>query len=351
MLVPVISRRPPPAPVAPVLRVLVAALALTACNYPGFPGAISPTPLETPTSPLLATLPHLQSSGCLESLSVLSESGYLDATPAQAGATVMRTWHVRNSGTCAWSTEYFLVPVEGQSFGLAPVPLAAPVAPGEETDLQVTLTAPAEPGWYSGGWALRSPQGHLLGAGNRPLRVRINVSSPPLEPTAVAYNFVDERCDASWVAASPSRPGRLLPCPGYDRDRGGWIGLDNAPRFSNGALDDEATLVLHPPYEDGGLLSGTYPPYTVQTGDQFRGILGCASGAPACAARVQLNVREADRLHPIGEWLVRASEAPLNLAVDLSFLAGHTPQFVLAVDADGAGEGDTVLWLQPRILR
>ncbi len=169
---------------------------------------------------------------------------------------------------------------------MEPIALATPVAPGEETDLRLTLTAPAEPGLHAGGWALRSPEGAMLGAGSRPLRVRINVGPVPPEPSSEVYNFAEQMCSARWVAASPSRPGRLLPCPGYDRDSGGSVTRLEAPRFSNGALDDEPALILHPPFEDGGLISGTFPATRVQAGDQFRVILGCSDDAPGCSAAV-----------------------------------------------------------------
>jgi hypothetical protein len=270
---------------------LTAAAVLAGCNYPGLRDSGRPTPIESPTAPPLATLPTPQASDCIEELTVLSESGYLDASAAGAGTAIERVWHVRNSGTCEWTTAYALVPVEGVSFGMEPITLATPVAPGEEADLRLTLTAPADPGLHSGGWALRSPEGALLGAGSRPLRVRINVGPAPAEPSTEVYNFASQMCSARWVAASPSRPGRLLPCPGYDRDQGGSVIRLDAPRFSNGALDDEPALILHPPFEDGGLISGTFPPFSVQAGDQFRAILGCSADAPGCSARPETRDR------------------------------------------------------------
>lgn len=331
--------------------VLIAAAVLAGCNYPGLRGSPRPTPIESPTSPPLATLPTPVASSCIEGLTVVGESGYLDASPAIAGTVVERIWHVRNSGTCEWTTGYALVPVEGLSFGMEPIALAAPVAPGQETDLRLALTAPAAPGLHAGGWALRSPEGAMLGAGNRPLRVRINVGPSPAEPSLEVYNFAEQMCSARWVAASPSRPGRLLPCPGYDRDHGGSVTRLDAPRFSNGALDDEPALILHPPFEDRGLISGTFPAFNVQAGDQFRVILGCSAGAPGCSARFQLNVREGEQLSPVAEWVIGEHDAPRNLVVDLSFLAGRTVEFAIGVDADGLGAPDAGLWLQPRLVR
>jgi len=345
------SIRPHPLRLAP-LAVLVAGMAvgLPSCNYPARPGNLQSTQPGSPTSTPVGTLPTPAASDCIEDLTVLAESGYLDATPAGAGQTVERVWHVRNTGTCTWTPDYVLVPVEGVSFRLSPLPLAETVAPNEETDLRLAVITPPSPGFYSGGWALRSPEGALLGAASRPLRVRVNVSPAPADPTTEVYNFVEHMCEARWVAGSPTRSGRLLPCPGYDRDQGGYVVRLEAPRFSNGALEDEPALILHPPSEAGGVISGTYPPYTVQPGDQFRVYLGCSAGSDGCQVRYQLNVREDEVLSPIAEWLVTGADAPRGLVVDLSFLAGRTVAFVLGVDADGPGASDAALWLQPRIV-
>jgi hypothetical protein len=323
---------------------------LAACNYPG-PG-LQATPRESPTSPPLASVPAPEISDCTDSLTVLAESGYLDATPVEPGQTVERVWRVRNSGTCTWTPQYELIPVEGPSFGVSPIPLSGPIAPGEETDLRLTVSAPTATGFYAGGWALRNPGGALLGAGSRPLRLRVNVSPPVPDPTRVVYGFFDHVCEARWVAASPTRAGRLLPCPGYDRDAGGFIAwVEEMPRFSNGATEDEPGLILHPPSEDGGLISGTFPAYRVEPGDQFRVLLGCSAGSSGCQARCQLNFRENDTLSPIAEWIIGEADGVRNIGVDLSFLAGRSVAFVLAVDADGPGASDATLWITPSIMR
>jgi hypothetical protein len=326
------------------------AVLLAACNYPG-PGLRARTaPPKSPTSPPLAVLPTAESSACLESLTVLAESGYLDATPVEAGQTVGRVWRVRNTGECTWTAEYELVPVEGFSFGVDPIPLGVVVAPGQETDLRLAVFAPATPGLYAGGWALRSPAGALLGAASRPLRLRLNVSTLLADPTRTVYNFVEQACEARWVASSPTRAGRLLPCPGYDRDVGGYVARIDIPRFSTGAVEDEPGLALHPPHEDGGLISGTYPLLAIQAGDQFRSLLGCSAGPSGCQARYQLNVRQGNILSPVAEWVIGEADGVRNIAVDLSFLAGQSVAFVLAVDADGPGASDSTLWIQPRIV-
>jgi len=346
------TTRHPPLRLAPLAILIVGmAVSLPSCNYPGRQDDLESTPPESPTSTPVGRLPTPAASECIEGLTVLGESGYLDATPAGAGQTVERVWHVRNTGTCTWTPDYVLVPVEGVSFRRSPLPLGETIAPNEETDLRLAVIAPPSPGFYSGGWALRSPEGALLGAASRPLRVRVNVGPAPADPTREVYNFVEHMCEARWVAGSPTRSGRLLPCPGYDRDEGGYVVRIEAPRFSTGILEDEPALVLHPPSEAGGLISGTFPSYNVQVGDQFRVLLGCSAGPAGCQARYQLNVREGDTLSPAAEWVVSEADGMRSLVVDLSFLAGRTVAFVLGVDADGPGAPDAALWLQPRIVQ
>lgn len=324
---------------------------VAACNYPG-PGARTQMPPARRVPDLRETVPATPpATDCIEGLTVLTETGYLDAAPVEAGQTVGRIWRVRNTGSCTWTPEYELVHVEGSSFGTTPIALGASVTPGEEVELRLAVFAPATPGLQSGGWALRSPSGSLLGAGSRPLRIRLNVGPPLPEPRRTIYSFIDHVCEARWVAASPERPGRLLPCPGYDRDTGGSLTWVEAPRFSNGVTEDEPGLVLHPPSEAGGLISGTFPEYRVEPGDQFRLLLGCGAGSPGCQARCQLNFREGDTLTPIAEWVIGEADGVRNLAVDLSFLAGRSVAFVLAVDGDGPGTSDATLWITPSIMR
>ena len=165
----------------------------------------------------------------------------------------------------------------------------------------------------------------------------MNVSPPLADPTRPIYNFVEHMCEARWVASSPTRAGRLLPCPGYDRDAGGFVARIDIPHFATGAVEDEPGLVIHPPQESGGLISGTYPLVSIGAGDQFRSLLGCSAGPAGCPARYQLNVREGDTLSPIAEWVIGEADGVRNIAVDLTFLAGRSVSFVLGVDADGPG--------------
>jgi hypothetical protein len=61
--------------------------------------------------------------------------------------------------------------------------------------------------------------------------------------------------------------------------------------------------------------------------------------------------RDGGELQMLGQWIETYDEKTRKLDVDLSTLAGHSVQFILAVQADGSSTDDAALWLAPRITR
>lgn len=86
-----------------------------------------------------------------------------DFTPGQS---FVKTWRLRNSGTCTWTSSYKLVFDHGDAMG-GPASLSLPglVHPGQMVDLSVNLTAPGAEGAYTGYWLLRTSEGALFGIG------------------------------------------------------------------------------------------------------------------------------------------------------------------------------------------
>ncbi len=84
-----------------------------------------------------------------------------DGTNFDANATFTKTWRLRNTGTCAWTTSYSLAFASGNSMsGPGSVGLAGNVNPGETVDISVNMTAPSSPGsYYTGYWKLRNAAG------------------------------------------------------------------------------------------------------------------------------------------------------------------------------------------------
>jgi hypothetical protein len=92
-----------------------------------------------------------------------------DDTTFQPGETFVKTWRLRNSGACTWTSSYSVVFFEGDSMG-SPASFTlteGQVDPGEELEISVELTAPQEPGTYRGDWKLRNPAGQSFGLGSK----------------------------------------------------------------------------------------------------------------------------------------------------------------------------------------
>lgn len=89
-----------------------------------------------------------------------------DGTNFAPGATFTKTWRLRNTGTCTWTTGYKLVFVSGAAMG-GPASQALPsnVAPNQTVDISVALTAPTTPGKHKGEWQLENASGARFGLG------------------------------------------------------------------------------------------------------------------------------------------------------------------------------------------
>jgi hypothetical protein len=118
-----------------------------------------------------------------------------DGTSYSPGGYFTKTWRLRNSGSCTWTSDYDLVFDSGSAMG-GPATLSLPgaVAPGQLIDLSVNLQAPLSNGSYLGYWKLQDAAGVRFGYGANsasPFWVRINVGPTPVpisvivEPTEV----------------------------------------------------------------------------------------------------------------------------------------------------------------------
>jgi len=86
-----------------------------------------------------------------------------DGTTYQPGDTFIKTWRLKNIGSCAWNTSYTLVFDSGEAMGgPASMALTGTVAPGQEIDISVALKAPDKDGKYRGYWQLRNAAGERL---------------------------------------------------------------------------------------------------------------------------------------------------------------------------------------------
>ncbi len=197
---------------------VVVLLAALACNLPGRTPIAVPTPTvplvggETPTAqptpgpgtPIPPSPPPAptvtEEGGCSLEVTFVEDVTVPDDTEFLPGTPFVKTWRVRNSGTCDWEDGTVLVFSSGdQMEGPNSVPVGAAAA-GSTVDISVNLTAPDEPGTYRGDWQLQTPDGVRFGT---PIYVRIVVPAPtetPMPTVVVTMPAVPHPFGPIWDA-------------------------------------------------------------------------------------------------------------------------------------------------------
>jgi len=270
-----------------------------------------------------------------------------DNTAIQPGQNFTKTWRLVNAGSCAWPAGTQAVFVDGNAMQGLPVPLGQVVEPGQTVDISVQLTAPSEPGTYRGLWMLANPNGRFgLGEhGGDPFWVQVLVMTPP---SGVVYKYAEHVCEAAWRSASGP-----LPCPGESGQPAGFVVTLGTPNLEN-RQEDALGLWTSPNYDEGGWISGTYPPYIVQPGDHFVSDVGCLADYPQCNLDFRLSYRptsDENLLVQLGSWHETYDGTIQRVNFDLSSLAGQEIKLILAVAGYGPPGQNAAFWLVPSIRR
>lgn len=169
-----------------------------------------------------------------------------DGTPFTPGATFTKTWRLKNTGSCSWSASYALVFDSGEAMGgPASLPLPGAVAPGQEIDLSVPLTAPAKTGTYRGYWRLRNAAGEMLpiekGYNGRSFFVEIQVK--PGASNSAAGKFAVTSASFNTQHSGTCAAGKYTVTATITVNKGGlvtytWIRSDGATSPANsGSLE------------------------------------------------------------------------------------------------------------------
>jgi hypothetical protein len=120
---------------------------------------LSPTPNLTITE--LFRVPT--DSNCTNLARFISET-IPDYTYIAPGTAFVKSWTLKNIGTCAWGEGYALVFDGGDPMGGPDsVSMTSEVPPGATNTFTVHLTAPATSGVFQGFWKIRAPQGVRFG--------------------------------------------------------------------------------------------------------------------------------------------------------------------------------------------
>ncbi len=271
-----------------------------------------------------------------------------DGTIFQPGATFTKTWRLKNIGTCTWTPSYSMVFVSGTQMGnTTTVSMPGTIAPGQTVDVSVPMTAPTTAGNYTGYWKFKNPSGVQFGIGyyaSGSWWVQISVQGS--SQTGVAYDFAANAEKAAWSSGAGS-----LSFPGADGDAKGYALRVINQKFESGVVASPAGLLVGPQQVTNGFIQGSYPAFTVQSGDRFQTTVGCAEGATSCYVSYSLQYISGGVVRTFWTWRERFEGLTYTANLDLSPLAGQNVQFVLYVNAYGSPVGDRALWGNPVILR
>jgi hypothetical protein len=273
------------------------------------------------------------------------------------GAQFVKTWRLKNIGSCIWTRDYDLVFSGGdQMGGAAVVPLTIEIPPGTLVDVSVNLTAPASEGTYTGYWQLRNAGSVLFGGGNDAngsfsVNIKVDAGDTTL------YDMADRYCRADWTNS------RLpLLCPSTIQDElMGFVYKEDSPRLETGERSDEPTLVTHPDMGgfmrfdflgEQGLVAGVFPDQLIENGDRFESVIGCLFGHEECNVLFYLLLQKPNGNYEIlASWQEYYDGKLTTVSVDLSEWAGREIGLILAVVANGSSQGDYAFWTHPRLVR
>ncbi len=126
----------------------------------------APTPLPPTPVPPTPIPPTPTASIPCDWMSFVADVTVPDGTTYAPVTTFVKTWRLKNIGTCTWTPSYSLVFVSGdQMGGPSSISLPGNVPPGYTVDVSVALTAPTAGGSYTGYWMLRNAMGSRFGSG------------------------------------------------------------------------------------------------------------------------------------------------------------------------------------------
>ncbi|MBC6936841.1 MAG: hypothetical protein DWB42_13525 [Chloroflexi bacterium] len=169
-----------------------------------------------------------------------------DDTPVVAGTAFTKTWLVENNGSITWTPGCRLVHTAGDPMTAATSVALPPLAPGQQGQISLVLTAPQMPGTRYTDWRFVDEQGRFFGD---ILYARVQNRMPP---TPVGKNDSYFLADVSIPDDTPIQPGAPFVKTWQVRNSGtlAW-GSGYTLRFVNGAPMTATTTLPLPPAQPG----------------------------------------------------------------------------------------------------
>ena len=122
----------------------------------------TPIPTDTPTVPVDASGATLTPLPC-DNASFVADITYPDGSEVTPEQDFVKTWKIKNTGTCIWGTGYTVIFAYGERMGGVSELLPAAVAPGEEVEVSVRFKAPTNTGEFTSTWRMANASNSPFG--------------------------------------------------------------------------------------------------------------------------------------------------------------------------------------------
>lgn len=135
----------------------------------------TPIPVYTPTqtvSPTISLTPSITPTITNTPIpcnwaKFVEDVSFPDGSEIAVNTDFVKTWRLKNIGSCTWNSSYRLIFASGNQMG-APASISltpGTVAPGGSVNISIPLTAPGSAGSYEGSFLLQAPDGTVFGIG------------------------------------------------------------------------------------------------------------------------------------------------------------------------------------------
>jgi len=111
---------------------------------------------------------------CENQLKFVEDLTVPDGTEMEPGQSFSKRWLVKNSGSCNWDRSYSLQLISGLALSADKIQALYPARQATEAVLEITFTAPDNPGRYNSWWQAYDPDGDRFGD---PVYLEISVTS------------------------------------------------------------------------------------------------------------------------------------------------------------------------------
>jgi hypothetical protein len=182
-----------------------------ATNTPG----VTPTAtvMSFPTATIGVLKTTAASSGGCDNAAYVSDVTIPDGTSLAVGSTFTKTWTIKNTGTCKWTSTYKLKYASGSQMNGTTTSIGSSVAPGGSINVSVTMTVPSTTGTYTGYWRMVNDSSTFFGGY---VTVNIVASSLPTGTATTTATITPAITNTPYiivVTATPNPASTTAPVP------------------------------------------------------------------------------------------------------------------------------------------